>query len=246
MLHAVTLTGADNSTRIKDVLRLCDDFAFAEFGVLVGSRTGPRFPRPGWVADLAHQSRHRACCLSLHICGHPLRELLAGRPMDLVEWFDNESDLLAFGRCQLNFHGEKLSATTAGYIDNAFRRLKLTNGWEPQLIFQLDGVNDDLLAECVGAGIRNLTGLFDKSHGQGVSPDQWPENNWLLPVIGYAGGLGPDNLAAEIPRIQTAANNVPFWIDMETKLMGADGHLSIERCREALAICEPFVPEIEK
>lgn len=35
---------------------------------------------------------------------------------------------------------------------------------------------------------------------------------------GYAGGVGPNNLVTELPRICVAANCQPHWIDMKGKL----------------------------
>jgi len=82
--------------------------------------------------------------------------------------------------------------------------------------------------------------LFDASGGHGVSPEYWPAH---LPdkSCGYAGGLGPDNLARELPRIQEAAGQGPYWIDMEGKLRNEADRFDLARARLCLAACRQFM-----
>ena len=65
----------------------------------------------------------------------------------------------------------------------------------------------------------NFSFLFDESKGCGKLAARWPgaaEANGV--PFGYAGGLGPSNIAAQLVRIAHAAEGAPVWVDMESSL----------------------------
>lgn len=232
----VTLTGADNSVEPENLAELSRDFPFVEWGILIGSGTGNRFPSQNWIRDLieCRCDSGNKMKLSLHICGRHLRDIAAGKSslMDLVG-----PGLCAFERCQLNWHGERQPTAVAEQVLNAFCHL---SPWEPQIIFQLDGVNDDLWN---AASRRFLVcGLHDKSHGAGVLTGEWPNAH---PVIqsGWAGGLGPDNVVAEARKIdQKCHKSYQHWIDMETQLRSTDdAFFDLGKCRVVLERIAPYV-----
>lgn len=51
MLERVTITGADDSTDISQLVELSQEFPFVEWGILVSRRSegGPRFPSREWI-----------------------------------------------------------------------------------------------------------------------------------------------------------------------------------------------------
>lgn len=57
-------------------------------------------------------------------------------------------------------------------------------------------------------------------------------------TCGYAGGLGPDNLETELPRIIGAARKHPFWIDMESSLRGLDDCFDLGKAAVSVRIVE--------
>lgn len=238
-LTRVTITGADNGTDPKELLELWNEFPFVEWGILIGSKTGFRFPGRDWISSLcaAREQTGNLMPLALHVCGGFLREIAAGK--STLEQFLG-SQLYAFGRIQLNWHGESQGPQTSENVLGAFCRLDSGFGWDPTIIFQLDGVNDDLFR---GAARRFLCcGLFDRSHGAGLIPGEWPQASTEM-ACGWAGGLGPENLAEELPKISEKAFAVmQFWVDMETKVRSDDdSRLDLEKVRKCLQIAEPFV-----
>lgn len=161
-------------------------------------------------------------------------------------------------RIQLNFHGGKLVAHRWFPV-----ALAAFCAEEPkQFIFQHDGCDGSKLMQQVIATLPRLdcVPFYDTSHGGGILPDRWPRPEYDFIVsnglqVGFAGGLGPENLAEQIKLIAKAAGKNKFWIDMETRVrsrgrtiqcLSADVRseydiFDLEKVRAALDICAPFV-----
>jgi hypothetical protein len=215
MLKYVTLTGADNSVEPKDLIELSREFPLVEWGILIGGSQGvERMPSFAWIEKLIDlkQAVSFPVNLSLHICGQWLRKIMAGQSiLPEFPW------AMAFERCQLNFHGEH-----RGNVGENILKAFCEGQWEPQVIFQLDGVNYNL--HLATARRYAVAGLFDQSHGAGLLPNCWPQARPDFPC-GYAGGLGPDNVLSQLELImhQGRPNAMGWWIDMETKLYSKRG-----------------------
>lgn len=236
MLYRVTLTGADESIRPSDLIELSKEFPFVEWGILVGTSTGHRMPGVEWINELCEVrlSLNNEMNLALHVCGKHLRGIASGKPT-LEQLLDYR--VCCFGRFQLNWHGDPWPRDVSEAVLQSFCRMAGAD-FDPEIIFQLDGVNDHLM---VGAMRRfRVSGLFDRSHGAGVLPTEWPSPRNEF-CCGYAGGLGPDNVVEQLNAIQRAVQpDRPFWIDMETKLY-TDGRFDLEKCRSVLSECAKFV-----
>lgn len=212
---ALTLTGADTETSQADLCWMLQDAAAlptpvkVEFGILWSNdRAGQRrYPDTAWIERLADSIPRRPeieRSFSLHICGQAaLNDFFAGTGAV-------SRAAQAFPRIQLNL---VRNADTALKVIEACRR-----HWAQQIITQSNAHNARLIDEVQGS--PNHAILFDSSGGRGQSPESWPE---AFPGIhcGFAGGLSPQNLWVELPRIRLKANGAPFWIDMESSLRGA-------------------------
>lgn len=236
-LTTVTLTGADDTVdpaRLMAVSAQYQQLGFAvEWGILIGSQSGHRFPSPEWIRTLLALA-DKGVNLSLHICGQHLKRITEGKSIDLLPKMER------FRRCQLNWHAEP-QGDIAPFIRRAF--IAMDAAWAPEVIFQLDGKNEKLFSEC-SRGMPRTSALHDLSHGAGVLPSAWPQHNVFPDYVGYAGGLGPDNLREQLPKIAEAAYG-DFWIDMETKLF--DGlQFSIAKCADVLDIVRGFKQNHER
>lgn len=228
MLTGVTLTGADDRTSKSDLIALSEEFPFVEWGVLIGVGTGPRFPSREWIEDFAREARTR-CRLSLHVCDSDLYSILDNGQFD----YSNSEAFGSFQRMQLNFHAHPVTDTQS---DNLLRVLESLGSRAPEIIVQLDGVNDWILHRLLAKRIV-ASGLYDESHGAGVKPKNWPvpRPSW---EVGYAGGIGPESIDNDLAAIIVVTNDHPFWIDMETKLRSHSGGHSVfdlEKCRRVLS-----------
>lgn len=210
LIKKVTITGADDTTDIGALEDLSREFPFVEWGILVSSRQegSPRFPSRRWIAGFADAVRDREINVSMHVCGRWVRQLLLGA----LDWNELPDVVSVCQRVQINTHAEVHQSKTS-MMDN-LRRLQ-----GKQFIFQWDGVNDHLAMAALGWGI-DAAALFDTSGGAGVLPTSWPAAVAGIPC-GYAGGLGPDNVVAQVAAIETVCN-VPYWIDMERRVRVAD------------------------
>lgn len=242
MLDRVTITGPDDSIHVKDLVALSCEFPFVEWGILASvNRFGrPRFPSALWIMDVQaiKQDQLSSMQLSLHLCGRWVRQLLKGNN-EVPAWLFN-----GFKRIQLNFHAEQnecqpvpfAHVLQGHYFDNR------------QVIFQFDGSggNAHMLAAQEN-GVDNCVSLFDVSGGAGILPDHWP-NPWQMSdpehfaYHGYAGGLGPDNLEVQIPRIFEASKGARIWIDMETRVRSnGDQQFDLAKVRRCLEIAREYV-----
>lgn len=230
-IDRVTMTGPDDSSTIDQCLQMTAEFPFVEWGILVSaSQEGsPRFPSRKWILDIPKGIPN----LSMHLCGRWVRQLLA---LGVVEFPQEYID--RFRRIQLNFHDEHTPCNPKVCAD-ALRRI----GIDKQYIFQIDRTagNRHMVAIMNEAPDLNIVPLFDVSGGAGESPDKWPSP---FPRIynGYAGGIGPDNIVAELKRIGRASWGSRIWIDMETKVRSDNDRLfDFNKVGMVLAECKPYI-----
>lgn len=212
-IDKVTITGADDSTDIQWMLAMQEQYPFVEWGILVSqSQIGNfRFPSLDWLARLIpHQDKLQT---SMHVCGKWVRQICDGNWSDM---------LIAIGvaaerakRVQLNFHAHAHKLNERFF--KAAQIASQNSSW--QLIFQIDGVNDGLLAQARMDRLDAVP-LYDLSGGAGVLPGQWPKQSEGV-YTGYAGGLGPRNVIEQVEKIKGVANG-RIWIDMETRVRTPD------------------------
>ncbi len=214
-LQWVTITGADDTTSIPWMMELSARYPFLEWGILVSSSQEgrARFPSRAWMDEFALAARDVHLNVCMHMCGRWVRQLLLGA----LDWNEVPRDVLRVcQRIQINTHAE-VQPSALGMAQNILHVQQ-----DRQVIFQWDGVNDHLSLAMKALGV-NAAALFDTSGGAGILPRSWPAPSPLLPC-GYAGGLGPDNVAAQAATIE-ALCPVPFWIDMERRVRTEDDRM---------------------
>ena len=73
--------------------------------------------------------------------------------------------------------------------------------------------------------------LYDASGGNGISPDSWKKPVYSEHDMGYAGGLGPDNITDNLEMIKSVARFDSVWIDAEGKLK-TDNKFDVARAQQ--------------
>lgn len=207
----ITFTGADDRTAVPEMAALAADYP-VEFGILFsGARQGsPRYPGTAW-ADAVQDSGLR---LAAHVCGSYAHEIVTEGRCSI------DARLRGFARIQVN--------TAAAVAPSAVRR------WTDSLA-ALHGRPVEPILQCRGAfpADDQVNWLYDCSGGRGVRPDAWPVRTPATRLaVGYAGGLGPDNVAEILEQLPDLTG---CWIDMETRVRDADDRFDIGLCRR---VCE--------
>ena len=236
IVKVVTVTGADDSVRPKELVSIAEDFPFVEFGILLSKKQqgSKRFPSLNWLEELYILWRQKKLTLSGHLCGRWVRDLCLGNPS-----FFNELGHIweMFGRLQLNFHAEYHPVNNKKFF-KIFRQNQLLA--ETPIIFQMDGVNEKIFHFFVEGrwGIKAYH-LFDTSGGCGLLSREWPKQ--FGRYCGYAGGLSANNVGKELEKISKVANG-PIWIDAETLLRSEnDKVFDLQKVRSFLETAKPWV-----
>lgn len=211
-----TFTGIGDGNDITGLLQLQAEYPDIEWGVLILPRFNgntPGYPTIDWIKTFVQAAS--GAKKALHLCEESITDFLGGDTAlgQLADHFD---------RIQLNIFQQKWP------VEPANISMMARNQSHQSIILPYNPGNRDMVEAVEG---ENIEYLFDRSGGAGKLPDAWPD---YIPTrrCGYAGGLGPQNIAEQLPRIHMAANRHPFWIDMESRIKDDDGTLSLSKVRE--------------
>lgn len=233
-LDRITFTGVDDHTDLAELVDLAREYPrfIGEFGVLIGTSTlgEPHrsdmgiFPSFQRVKDLRDLGRILGIKTALHICGDPARRLMGNRgPSDfLVE----EICILSqgFTRIQINLHGDQWNSKPIDVTAKAVDAIVPYLGGETVILQHRSGWDD-----LPPVSSPRVEYLFDLSEGGGIDGfDQWPPPPTATPAqrVGYAGGIGSDNIERAAQFAEEAP--VPVWLDMEGRIR-TDGLLDIAK-----------------
>lgn len=226
-LTKVTFTGVDERTDVKRLSRLQRKYPFAEFGVLLSydwAENGNRFPDPKILASLNRLGLN----LSAHFCGQAAQDLACGKRFKADNLLGRH--IRIFHRCQLNLKAEGVFSylrklPPMAYIDEVIVQMRT-----PELCEQF----------LQGERPRFMSYLLDASGGTGMdtpikivnSPDTH---------IGYAGGIGPENVEEKLRFLLKHKSEERFWIDMETRVRTKDEWLDLDKVEQVLEICDKLI-----
>lgn len=207
MTVGITVTGIDERTNAQAVFDLVE--LGAEVGILyTHSPDGRnRYPSKEWIAKALGVLPRRQ--MALHVCGSRARtDLLRG---------DLDGLIKRVGRIQAN---GKLTQSEVMSICSSYPHRTIITQYPASPMLWLGTTNHAL--------------LVDSSGGSGKSPESW-ERPVTGKEVGFAGGLGPDNLAEQLPRISAVATG-NWWVDMEGKLRDADDWFDAGKALAAVEI----------
>lgn len=184
----ITFTGVDDRTDVAALTELSSRYPI-EVGILFSpSRQGGdnRYPSIKTITKFVHDGPGR---LSAHLCGAYSRAVMSRESPKIPV------DLQLFNRVQVNH----FSPDAHAIHEFAFRNATTA------------------IAQCRGAdqfpAHQMVRWLYDASGGRGIEPTAWPPHPGGDRLVGYAGGIGPDNVLEVIRAINSAG---PYWIDMES------------------------------
>jgi len=224
-IKIVTLTGADDNTDPLDLMNLSEKYPFVEWGILFSDKKigTPRYPSKIWINNL-YRISNRKLNLSAHFCGSLVNESLNyGTNIHL-----ENSEFKSFNRVQLNL-GRRIQEIS-NYTTNLTKISKTK-----KLIL---GGNYNCNIDQNIFDKTNIFPLYDESGGRGL------ESSWKNPFhkeffVGFAGGLGPDNLIQELNKIAEIVDG-DIWIDMESKIR-TNNKLDLEKCNKILDLVADYM-----
>lgn len=224
-LTRVTITGADDAVSYDDIWRIQCEFPFVEFGLLLSAtKEGePRYPSARWLRALP-QHIDTSIGFSAHVCGARARALLVAGQGGFPCHFE---------RAQVNGFSTFDDKTTAfeQYIEAT---------WAVEFILQLSDISCLPRAEAIASRLRNVSALVDLSGGAGIPIREFPVASGGM-RLGYAGGIGPDNVVDVLARMnEKLPAAVETWIDMETGVRTNDV-FDLDKVRRVLELTAPYI-----
>lgn len=230
-LTHITFTGIDEHTDLSRVKCLSERYPYVEFGVLLSYNwkdNGHRFPNPRICEALAELDIGH---LSVHLCGQAAIDVAKGD--DSLSIALGGGYFYIFSRCQLNLCVRGLFDELRKVLPPLFCREVIVQMNTPELLRQyLSGGSPD-----------KMSFLLDASGGRGIDS---PINIVTSPGIhiGYAGGIGPDNVEMKLRKLLEYPSNERFWIDMETRVRTEDDWFDLDKVERVLEICAPIINNI--
>jgi hypothetical protein len=226
-LTRVTITGADDKTDRAELTRLTAAYPFVEWGILVSARRAgeSRYPSQAGIDALLPAMQRGQ--IAFHVCGNAARKILAGTgPAEL-----------SVPRIQINGFSQHVAAHAA--LTPFGQWLSLVRGRGVEVILQVQHERALSVARLLTDVHPNVSALWDESGGRGLTSSAWPEPPPGL-RLGYAGGLGPDNIARRAEELVKRASPAETWLDMES-CVRTDDELDLGKVRRVLAEVAPYV-----
>ena len=232
-INRVTITGADDNVDPKALAQLSSEFPFVEWGILKSASNHgiARFPSFPWIRRLKDSLGSLRNC-AYHVCGRQAQGYMDGNRILSLDRMTED-----VGRVQYNIRDR-----VEPIHPYALKMLQ-----ERQCIIQCAGPDQFKLVTKDALPGYAVNILCDASGGEGKTPVEWP----IVPKTistdgscGYAGGLSPDNLAEQMPRIRDEAwvnyFKNPYWIDMESGVRTNDA-FDLAKVRAVLEFMAPLI-----
>ncbi len=219
----ITLSGIDERTNLQRLIDLIprDQLYKVEFAILLSANPEGRhrYPTLDYIEDYVDNitKLNENVNFAIHLCGGTARSnALKGKYNYLL------NDPEEIKRIQVN---GKVSLEELEQFTQKFYQQIITQHVPYNL-----GLN--IVNEEIGNGNHAL--LVDASGGNGISPKEWiaPETNKF---VGFAGGLGANNLEQELVRIKQVSKP-GVWVDMESSLRDENDWFDIDKALKCIEL----------
>lgn len=229
-LTKITFTGIDEQTDIDRIQQIQKKYPYVEWGVLLSYHwyeNGNRYLNPKNLKNLWHKGLR----LSAHLCGRMALDVLNADVKKMHDAIGYQFDL--FKRCQLNI-----------VAPSYFRELRTMRVFDRQLdevILQMRNASTlDSFLKYVEVPTKKISYLIDGSGGRGIDCPIEVYNNPDI-HIGYAGGIGPDNVREKLMTLLEHPSYGKFWIDMESRVRDENDWLNLDKVEKVLELCDPII-----
>ena len=228
-LSRITVSGANEFTDIKALLRICEKYPLAEIGIQVsGEKASFGMARYWWIWALCFYATPMTQ-IALHLNKDWVEDFCVGNvPPELKTFLDfrHENGAPIISRVQLNFKIGREKTPDAAQVAEMIRLFD-----EQRFILSYNDSNKEIIEQLYQVEDIEFDCLYDESFGNGIVPNKRKSPVFPDVVQGYAGGLSPQNVLKELNKIRQALSKATeFYIDAQKGLEDENGHLSLEKC----------------
>lgn len=207
----VTFVGIDRRTDFNRCQHLSAFFPI-EWGVLIGGDNNKeKYPDKETCRNFSETKGLRR---SVHLCGQIGKDVL----LDKVYPFWSKYRFNSFQINAISYEMDTIASFQQRVNANVIIQFRddefPTKGYFPPWVFP----------------------LHDKSGGRGIVPSYRPEQPAGYRIVGYAGGIKPDNVAETVNSIK--AYN--YWLDIESGIRTGDW-FDLDKCEEVCRAIWPWI-----
>lgn len=189
----ITFTGVDERTSIQELREISQEFSWkVEFGILFSENKqgkAPRYPSIDFVKSIRGQD-FGDIGFAAHLCGKYTQTIMDG------DFPNIPINLHMFDRIQIN-HSKPSPANIRAFASQ-YQNCDVIAQWRNPIEFE---------------PFDEFSWLYDPSGGRGEKPEGWPMHPGGGRLVGYAGGINPDNVLQTLMQIDCEHD---YWIDMES------------------------------
>ena len=223
MLSHVTFTGWDRHTDLHDLAEFLDACPQERVEIAVlhsaSKDDDDRYPLAKQAEEILRTAKASGQRTALHLCGRAARNMLDsavghGEDASRIVVSYAVADLLHLAdRVQVNVP-EDFWPKGSGMYERAYEAARAIG--RPVIVQSrsIDGWPD--VRHLASGAERMVPFLFDRSAGNGSESKFWPEPPGSDLLVGYAGGLGPHNVARYVGKLAETRPHARFWVDMES------------------------------
>lgn len=244
-LHSIariTFTGVDALTKNEDLIEVSkkarQSGLLVEWGLLFSKDRAGQPGRYGTALAIAQRLQDLGNLnLAIHFCGKAVDDVLNQADSEALCLLQ-AAQLHGNCRVQLNFNNQvkKFTPEHIGHLMESFPSI--------DFILQANANNSGFIRELSSrafgqapaalAQLARLQVLFDASGGKGIEPSSWPDpTDGQGFVVGYAGGLGPENIVSQMRSIESLKPPFKAWVDMEGRLREQD-IFAVAKCQAVI------------
>ena len=229
-LKYITISGTNEHTNVEDLAVLLFKYPVAEAGIQVsGEKCSYGSPRFEWIMSLyrfLNKNKMRVN-VALHLNKDWVEQFCAGevvpelKELLKLRYYNGEKFIK---RVQLNF---KIGREKTPEFETLYKMIREYG--EHRFISSYNKENAPLIDKLYQSGLM-FDNLFDSSFGKGIEPTSRELPVYYGILQGYAGGLGPDNIAEELRKLKAIDGDI--YIDAQKKLEDEMEHLDLEKAKD--------------
>lgn len=224
-LRYITCSDIREDVPVRDAIELLNISPKVELGIQAHPSAMSRgMPRFEWFTELIRKSReaNALCNIALHVnydwCSKICNNPNWGFPSELSQYIGR----VPYGKSEPLIRRWQFNIGDSTHGFDAEKLASFTKLRSPlhEFIFPYNDKTRNYVSDLSEFKRSRFSLFYDSSYGIGKLPEKWSAPVYKNRPMGYAGGLGPDNVADNLEKIAAVCpQNYTTWIDAEGQLM---------------------------